>query len=83
MNTENCTPCPRLLVELRQEAYVARRAIRSGDAHAWLVRYERTTKRPAERIQRLAELLAPLLLLHCVAKAEVIAIDELARELRK
>lgn len=76
------TPDMELTLQLRQECYVARRAIRNTNPK-WLAQWVRTKRAPveqAQRIERLVELLRPLLLQECVAKAESLAIEQYLKE---
>lgn len=77
MNTDVET-CPLM----RQECYVARRAIRN-DNPKWLAQWARTKRAPIEQVQRIERLMAllrPLLLQECVAQAEALAIEQYLKE---
>lgn len=62
----------------RPAAYAARRAIRSGDVAAYLRRYR---KHDTPAVRRLAVIIEPLLTVHCIAKAEDLAIETYLKEL--
>lgn len=70
--------------EMRDECYIARRAIRSGHADKWLRDWERKLRTPiperVARVHRLAQVLPPLLSQHCVAEAETRAIEQVIKE---
>jgi hypothetical protein len=63
--------------QLRDAAYAARRAIRHGDVGAYL---RRNKKWDTPTVRRLAVIIEPLLAMHCVAKAEDLAIETYLKE---
>lgn len=70
-------------VEMRDECYVARRAIRSTNPVQWLRDWERKRQPEAvraARVRRLVVVLEPLLLQHCIAEAEARAIEQVINE---
>lgn len=64
--------------ELRDSAYAARRALRSGDVDGYL---RRNKKWNTAHVRRLAQIIEPLLRTQCVAAAESLAIETLIKEL--
>lgn len=70
-------------VEMRDECYVARRAIRSANPAKWLRDWEHKRKPDAvraARVHRLVHVLPPLLSQHCIAEAEHRAIEQVIDE---
>lgn len=57
--------------------YAARRAIRTGSVDGYL---RRNKKWDTPTVRRLAEIIDPMLTVHCIAKAEQLAIDQLLKE---
>jgi hypothetical protein len=64
--------------QLRDSAYAARRALRHGDVNAYL---RRNRKVDTPTVRRLAQIIEPLLLIHCTAQAEALAIETYLKEL--
>lgn len=58
-------------------AYMARRAIRSGDIAGYLRRSKALNNRT---VLRFTEILPPLLASHCIAEAEARAIEQIKKE---
>lgn len=64
--------------QLRAEAYAARRAIRSGDVDGYLRRHKKLN---TPRVRRFVVVIAPLLAMHCIAKADTLAIEIIIKEM--
>jgi hypothetical protein len=68
------------MTDLRPATYAARRALRSGNVDGYLRRNKRVD---TPTVRRLCVIIEPLLTVHCIAKAETLAIETYLKEQTK